>query len=116
MLAEADARERRGLEIAAQLPITQQDGVWLVPSQRCPGQVYQVVLDSTCSTCSCPDFMERRQPCKHIHAARVVVERRHGMGRRSDDLRIGVPAAAPRWVTSELDRANDPSVAAVLPR
>ena len=41
---------------------------WLVPS-RC-GVLYAIDLKS--DSCACPDFEERRLPCKHVYAARIA--------------------------------------------
>ena len=65
-------REQKGRDIAARFRITQQDGLYLVPSQSGRGK-YKV--DPQAKTCSCPDFDFRRQPCKHIYAVEVTIRR-----------------------------------------
>jgi transposase len=72
-----DLRELKALEIAARTRIEFVDGTWRVPSQHSPDRKYHVVLTGEVS-CTCEDFQLRRQPCKHIHAARLVQERDHG--------------------------------------
>jgi transposase len=68
-----EARRQRGLAIAAVTRITRQkDGLWLVPSQTGVGS-YRV--DPSAPACTCKDFVGREQPCKHIHAVRLVIER-----------------------------------------
>jgi transposase len=72
-----DMRELKGLEIAARARIDFKDGAWSVPSQSGSG-TYKVILKPGESTCTCDDFTLRQQPCKHIHAARIVRERDGG--------------------------------------
>jgi transposase len=68
-----DLRELKALELAARTKIVFTDGVWLVPSQTSPTGKYRVTLNPI--GCTCEDFLLRLQPCKHIHAARLVLER-----------------------------------------
>jgi transposase len=68
-----ELRELKALEIAACNRIAFADGVWHVPSQTTAGK-YRVVLGPEPS-CPCEDFQLRRQPCKHILAARLVCVR-----------------------------------------
>jgi hypothetical protein len=70
-----EARRQRGLAIAALTKIEQKKpGLWCVPSQRGAGN-YWVRLDDGHPTCTCPDFEERSQPCKHVFAVQFVVQR-----------------------------------------
>jgi transposase len=69
-----DARQQRGLEIAATAKIAKKGGAWLVPSQSGKGR-YTVCLDPTEPHCSCPDHEEGGFKCKHIFAAEYVVQR-----------------------------------------
>lgn len=43
-------------------------GVFSVPSERFPGASYQVFREGEGMgwLCTCPDFLARREPCKHI--------------------------------------------------
>jgi transposase len=68
-----DLRELKGLELAARSRIAFHLGFWLVPSQT-SGATYRVTIGADPS-CNCPDFELRRQPCKHVVAARLVAER-----------------------------------------
>ncbi len=70
-----DAREQRGVVIAATKRIKQQNGKWLVPSQENAANKYTVCHDHDHCSCTCPDFEERGQPCKHIFAVRIVIQR-----------------------------------------
>jgi transposase len=70
-----DAREQRGLEIAASVKLQRKRGVWMVPSQAGKGTVYTVDLKGDVPTCSCPDHETRGVKCKHIFAAAYVLTR-----------------------------------------
>ena len=70
-------RQQRGLAIAALTPIRNDGFGWKVPSQSRNGS-YFVSLEGQGQRepyCSCPDFEERRQPCKHVYAVQVIVQR-----------------------------------------
>lgn len=72
-----EARQERGLKIAACCKITQSNGAWTVPSQTGSGS-YRVILNpvNPCvPLCTCPDFEERQQKCKHVFAVEYVVQR-----------------------------------------
>jgi transposase/predicted nucleic acid-binding Zn finger protein len=72
---EIDARQQRGLVIAATAKITKRDrGTWIVPSQSDKGR-YAVTISSAGKFCTCPDFEERQKPCKHVFAVEYVVRR-----------------------------------------
>src|SRR3972149_6389734 len=67
-----DAREEKGLVIAAQSNINKTDKSYLVPSQTGKG-LYLVNVDSE-PACRCPDFEARHLPCKHIYAVEYVIQ------------------------------------------
>jgi transposase len=69
-----DARQERGLVIAATSRIEKNKLGWKVPSQSGNGN-YIVNLDHGQPFCTCPDFEKRQQPCKHIHAVEFVIQR-----------------------------------------
>src|SRR3954466_5921560 len=75
-----DAREQRGLVIAATANITKaQRGAYFVPSQTTAGARYRVEPDFP--RCDCPDFQAMGLTCKHLYAVRFVIEReKHGDG------------------------------------
>jgi transposase len=68
-----DAREQRGLVIAALCKLKKQGDEWLVPSQSDVERVYRVNL--TTKTCSCKDHLEGGFHCKHLRAVAVVLKR-----------------------------------------
>ncbi len=69
-----DARQERGLVIAATSKIEKNILGWKVPSQSGNGS-YIVNLDHGTPFCTCPDYETRHQPCKHIHAVEYVIQR-----------------------------------------
>lgn len=87
-----DARELKGMQIAATMPVKRDAAGWIVPSQSGPG-TYRVApnsryghtrkLDGEFLTlppvgglgCSCPDYETRGQPCKHVIAVEFTLKR-----------------------------------------
>jgi len=69
-----DAREEKGLVIAATSKIEKNQLGWKVPSQSGNGS-YIVNLDHGTPFCTCPDYETRHLPCKHIHAVEYVIQR-----------------------------------------
>lgn len=70
-----DAREQRGLIIAATCRLNRNnDGTWLVPSQS-RGEAVGYTVDLAKKTCTCPDHSERGFTCKHFYAASIVHRR-----------------------------------------
>lgn len=69
-----EARQQRGLAIAATQPISQsKNGLWYVPSQSNNGK-YSVRIGNGDSFCSCPDF-ENGNKCKHIFSVEFTIAR-----------------------------------------
>ena len=69
-----NAREERGLVIAATQKLTQKGKVWLVPSQSGKGK-YTVCPDPENPYCSCPDHEDHGGKCKHLYAVeRLCIE------------------------------------------
>src|ERR1700680_1714406 len=73
-----DAREQRGIIIAAMSRIDRQNGGWVVPSQTTPERKYTVHLDGN-GSCTCLDCTEGGFVCKHIRAVRITLKRELGM-------------------------------------
>ena len=80
-----DARQQRGLEIAAVFKITQKGKVWIVPSQTGNGTKYTVCPDDEAPHCSCPDH-EAGYTCKHIHAVRFVIQREFAFNKDGEQV------------------------------
>jgi predicted nucleic acid-binding Zn finger protein len=70
-----EERELKALEIAAKSKLTRKGKSWLVPSQSVRGAQYTVKPDPVEPLCSCPDFENRKQRCKHIFAVDYTIER-----------------------------------------
>jgi transposase len=69
-----EVRRQRGLAIAALSKIEKSGTCWVVPAQSGRGR-YFVDVDRESPRCSCPDFEERGQPCKHVFAVQFVIGR-----------------------------------------
>ena len=67
-----NAREERGLVIAALCKLNKTPQGWLVPSQS-GQQIYTV--DPVAQTCTCPDHQDRKEKCKHIYAVEFTIKR-----------------------------------------
>jgi transposase len=67
-----NAREERGLVIAAICKLNQTPDGWLVPSQSAGDTIYRV--DVAKQTCTCPDF-ENGNKCKHLYAVEYTIKR-----------------------------------------
>jgi len=70
-----NAREERGLVIAALCKLNRTPEGWLVPSQS-GERIYTVDPDK--QTCTCPDHQEAGFKCKHLFAAEIVIKREVG--------------------------------------
>ena len=70
-----EAREQRGLVIAAVCKLVRKDGEWVVPSQSTHDTTYHVNMKA--KTCTCPDFKEHGEghTCKHQFAVQFVMKR-----------------------------------------
>jgi len=68
-----DARQEKGLLIAATCKIEKNRLGWEVPSQSGNGD-YIVNLDHGDPFCSCPDFKAMGQKCKHIYAVEFMLQ------------------------------------------
>ena len=69
-----DAREQRGIIIAATQKLSQKGQVWLVRSQSGDGH-YTVCINQEQPFCSCPDHETPGGKCKHIFAVEYTVRR-----------------------------------------
>jgi transposase len=70
-----DARQQKGLEIAATLAIIPKgEKAWIVPSQTLVGR-YTVTRTFDGLECSCPDFELRHTTCKHGYAVEFYLKR-----------------------------------------
>lgn len=77
------AREARGLEIAANSHITRNGQVWLVPSQR-GRKTYTVDITGELPTCTCLDYETNGVKCKHIFAVEFIA--RHEKGDKPPEI------------------------------
>jgi len=71
-----EARQIRGLEIAASLEVKREGNNWIVPSQT---KAKKYTVNLFLQTCTCPDFGSNRIKCKHIYAAEATLGRESGI-------------------------------------
>ena len=71
-------RKLRGMAIAAQVKVEKNRLGYKVPSQSGSGS-YIVNLEGE-PFCTCPDFELRQEPCKHIYAVELVIQREEEYG------------------------------------
>lgn len=72
-----DAREQKGLEIAAKAKLTRLGNIWFVPSQAKTGKGRRYKVDPTSEHCDCPDHETRNVKCKHIFAVEFTLKREY---------------------------------------
>ena len=65
-------RQVKGRQLAETVNIRRHGNLWVVPSQTGRGKY---TVDAEVQRCTCPDYDFRRQPCKHIFAVQVTIER-----------------------------------------
>src|SRR5437660_9610459 len=69
-----DMREERGKAIASVGKVEKVGETrWLVPSQTSNARYFVDLANVDAPVCSCPDFEERRLPCKHVYAVAFTV-------------------------------------------
>jgi transposase len=66
-------RKERGAILASEFDIEQSHRGWRVPSQSGNG-TYVVTIEDDKKTCTCPDYKNREETCKHIHAVEFTKE------------------------------------------
>lgn len=67
-----EARQAKGLQIAANSEIKREGNIWHVPSQS-SSKTY--ITDLFIQTCTCPDFEANRVKCKHLYAVEWLVQK-----------------------------------------
>jgi transposase len=73
---DMEAREAKGLAIATNSEIIREGNVWIVPSQT-GSKKYTV--DLFLQTCTCLDFEENGQKCKHLYAVEFALQSESGI-------------------------------------
>jgi transposase len=72
-----EAREQRGLLIAAKCRLQKKGTLWAVPSQSPHTGGLRYTVDPNAGTCTCPDHTEAGHRCKHIFAVQYTIEREY---------------------------------------
>ena len=70
-----NAREQRGIAIAAQVKLRRKGDLWVVPSSSENNDPYTVELAEDRQRCTCPDHTIRGMKCKHIWAVEYTLRR-----------------------------------------
>jgi uncharacterized Zn finger protein len=70
-----EARQQRGLELAATVKIVRKRNEWFVPSQSGKGRYRVRALSKKKFQCTCPDHETHGGKCKHIFAVQYVRQR-----------------------------------------
>src|SRR5438552_10776656 len=108
-----DGRELRGLEIAARSKVVRRGLGWSVPSQSGAGKYTVTGLPRAMEgepRCSCPDFELRGQPCKHIYAVRIVVQREFDYGNGTITETVSVTKTVKRTYSQDWPAYNKAQV------
>src|ERR1700691_5802937 len=71
-----EARQQRGMEIAATTRIVKKGDQWAVPSQSLNGK-YTVTKNADGYQCTCPDHELRQIKCKHAFAVEFAMKREY---------------------------------------
>lgn len=99
-------RQQRGLAIAAIAPISQNRLGYMVPSQSDNGS-YVVSIDDD-PFCTCPDFENRQERCKHIYAVEFTVKRDSlSTDTGADDSESVKVTLGPSWTAYNLAQTNE---------
>jgi transposase len=72
-----EAREQRGLVIAAKCKIQRKGNAWKVPSQTDGYKGKNYTVDPHAGTCTCLDHTEAGHKCKHLFAVQYTIEREY---------------------------------------
>jgi transposase len=101
-----DARQERGLAIAAKCPVKRNRLGWAVPSQSGKG-TYVVNMDGDAPFCTCPDFEARQQSCKHIYAVEFVIQREDNGDGTSTYTRTARVTYTQQWTAYNKAQTNE---------
>src|SRR6516165_9609884 len=67
-----EARQQRGLELAATVKIVRKRNEWIVPSQFGKGRYKVRAISKRKFKCNCPDHETNGGKCKHIFAVQYI--------------------------------------------
>ena len=98
-----NSRENKGLAIVAQSEITREGNIWLVPSQS-SSKVYKT--DLFLHICTCADYQENGDTCKHLYAVQHLVRQYGGATLPKAKPK---PSYAQEWSAYNRAQANEKS-------
>ena len=90
------------MAIAAVVPIQKNRLGYQVPSQSGNGS-YVVSIDDE-PFCTCPDFEQRQERCKHVYAVEFTVQREDQSDASPETVRV---ALGPSWTAYNLAQTNE---------
>ncbi len=101
-------RQQRGMAIAAAVPIRKNRLGYQVPSQSGNGS-YMVDVGDGDPFCTCPDFEERQERCKHVYAVEFTVQRESGFPSNggATETQPARPALGRTWRAYNLAQTNE---------
>src|ERR1017187_2822314 len=92
-IVNMDARQQRGMEIAATARIVKKGNQWVVPSQSLNGK-YTVTKSADGYRCTCPDHELRQIKCKNAFAVEFAMQREtHADGTETVTTAMRIPYA-----------------------
>ena len=103
-------RQQRGMAIAAVVPIQKNRLGYQVPSQSGNGS-YVVSVDDE-PFCTCPDFENRQERCKHVYAVELTVQR-ESQTQEPEPVRV---ALGPNWTAYNLAQTTEQELFGTLLR
>jgi transposase len=98
-----EAKQLRGLDIAANQEIVREGNVWIVPSQT---SSKKYIVNLFIQTCTCPDFEKHRLKCKHIYAADYQLQRESGATIPTPE-KLVKPTYRQEWHAYNLAQVNE---------
>ena len=104
-------RQQRGLAIAAVVPIQKNRLGYQIPSQSGNGSYVVSVEDEP--FCTCPDFEQRQERCKHVYAVEFTVQRDQAPDDTLETVRV---ALGPSWTAYNLAQTNEQELFGTLLR
>jgi transposase len=98
-----EARQAKGLEIAAQSEITREGNIYLVPSQTSSRKYY---VNLFIQTCTCADYDKNGLKCKHLYAVENMLLRESGATLPTPE-KVVKPTYKQEWREYRLAQVNE---------
>ena len=102
-----NGREQRGLMIAATTRLARKGDTWTVPSQTTGGRKYTVEFAGATATCTCPDFEDRHERCKHVYAVEFTIQRERNADGTTTETRTMRVTYQQNWPAYNTAQVNE---------